>query len=189
LPERATVIYFPHRALAQWHKQPAAMGVCRFNLNSPPQERPHTSRHRQNQPSTETMKPGWGQFFMTQRGQFRVAFDTAEAPEEPGALQPNTLILPFWVKSMNQNPNKSLRLRAPERHHAGGADLGHLCGPFTTRAERQRRSDDVHRRAERADRADADRPRPARMARRRGQPRQCAAALRHPPTPMAAFPR
>jgi hypothetical protein len=25
------------------------------------------------------------------------------------------------------------------RHHAGGADLGHLCGPFTTRAERQRR--------------------------------------------------
>jgi hypothetical protein len=22
------------------------------------------------------MKPGWGQFFMTQRGQFRVAFDT-----------------------------------------------------------------------------------------------------------------
>jgi hypothetical protein len=23
------------------------------------------------------MKPEWGQFFMTQRGQFRVAFDTA----------------------------------------------------------------------------------------------------------------
>jgi hypothetical protein len=23
------------------------------------------------------MKPGWGQFFMTQRGQFRVAFDRA----------------------------------------------------------------------------------------------------------------
>jgi hypothetical protein len=22
------------------------------------------------------MKPGWGQFFMTQRGQFRVAFDS-----------------------------------------------------------------------------------------------------------------
>jgi hypothetical protein len=29
------------------------------------------------------------------------------------------------------------------RRHAGGTDIGHLCGPFTTRAERQRRSD-VH---------------------------------------------
>jgi low affinity Fe/Cu permease len=32
-------------------------------------------RHRRSQPSTDTMKPRWGQFFMTQRGQFRMAFD------------------------------------------------------------------------------------------------------------------
>jgi hypothetical protein len=27
------------------------------------------------------MKPEWGQFFMTQRGQFRVAFDTGPRPK------------------------------------------------------------------------------------------------------------
>jgi hypothetical protein len=39
------------------------------------------------------MKPGWGQFFMTQRGQFRVAFDTLEIGrlyEDPQASLPET---------------------------------------------------------------------------------------------------
>lgn len=35
-----------------------------------------SARHRRSQPSTETMNPRRGQFFMTQRGQFRIAFDT-----------------------------------------------------------------------------------------------------------------
>jgi hypothetical protein len=33
------------------------------------------------------MKPGWGQFFMTQRGQFRVAFDNNAALAWAGATR------------------------------------------------------------------------------------------------------